>query len=137
MDFVSRKAFFALFAVLALTAGAVSAQQPRPGSSDAPDPYLQPPPPGKPNWLIAYFQRYNCGCASHHNDLGCTSGIADCKFIFGSCRTFWSEPCPQGPSPYNFVPPQSTKPPSQSTTLSSRFSGLLHGKCTACEQAAP
>ena len=137
MDSVLRQAFFALIAGLALTAGPAAAQQPAPGSNDAPDPYLQPPPPGQVSWLKAYLQRNNCACASHHNDLGCTSGIADCKFIFGSCRTFWSEPCPQGPSPYNFVPPQSTKPAPQSKKLSSRLSGLLHGKCTSCQQAAP
>jgi hypothetical protein len=136
MDSVLHKAFFALIAGLALTAGAAQAQQPTPGSNDAPDPYLQPPP-GQASWLKASFQSHNCCCASHHNDLGCTSGMADFKFIFGSCRTFWVEPCPQGPSPYNFVPPQSTKPAPQSKKLSSRLSGLLHGKCTSCEQSAP
>src|SRR6266852_20384 len=113
MASASRQGIFAVVAGLALLAGLASAQQPAPVNNDAPDPYLQPPPPGKVSWLTAYFQGQNCCCASHHNDLGCTSGKADFKFIFGSCRTFWSEPCPQGPTPYKYVPPQSTKPPSK------------------------
>ena len=129
MACILRRALFATFAVLALAAGSVSAQQPALPNNDAPDPYLQPPP-GKANWLTACFQRHNCACASHHNDTGCTSGMADCKFIFGSCRTFWMEPCPQGPSPYKYVPPQSTKPPS-------KLHELLHGHCASCEQTAP
>jgi hypothetical protein len=124
-----RKGIFTVVAGLAFVAGTATAQQPAPVSNDAPDPYLQPPP-GKTGWLTTYFQRHNCCCASHHNDLGCTSGMADCKFIFGSCRTFWSEPCPQGPSPYKYVPPQSTKPPS-------KISELLHHRCASCEHSAP
>ena len=124
----SCKGLLASVAALALLAGTAAAQDQAPSYYDAPDPSLQSP--GKASWLKAYFQSYNYCCASHHNDLGCTSGGADCKFIFGSCRTFWSEPCPLGPSPYNYVPPQSTNPPSK------RF-GLLRRRCASCEQTAP
>jgi hypothetical protein len=58
---------------------------------------------GKPirmSFIKRWCQRKGCCCAEHHNCLGCTSGKADCNFIFGSCRTFFSEPCTQGPSPY-------------------------------------
>jgi hypothetical protein len=121
----------AVVAGLALAAGAVLAQDPAGTVSEfGPDPVLTPEPQGQVGWFTAYFQRHNCCCASHHNDLGCTSGTADCKFIFGSCRTFWMEPCPLGVSPYKLVPPQSTKPPA-------KWSVLLHGRCASCEKAAP
>src|SRR5438874_1072266 len=119
-----------LGSVVLLTATAQGGEPSPRADMDAPDPYLEPPPPGRVSWFKACFQRHNCCCASHHNDLGCTSGTADCKFIFGSCRTFYSEPCPQGPSPYRYVPPQSTKPPS-------KLFGHLLGRCASCEQAAP
>jgi hypothetical protein len=122
------KGFLEYIAGLALLAGTAVAQDPIPYLNDAPDPYLHPQ--GNVSWLTAHFQRSNYCCASHHNDLGCTSGMADYMFIFGSCRTFWSEPCPQGPSPYKYVPPQSTNP-------RSKWSSLLHRRCASCEQAAP
>jgi len=124
MAFSLRNGLFALIGGLALLAGTANAQYSSPVNMDAPDPWLEPPPPA-PRFK-AYFQRRNCCCASHHDDLGCTSGDADCKFIFGSCRTFWSEPCPQGPSPYNYVPPQSTKPPPKPHWW--RF-----GRCDTCQ----
>jgi hypothetical protein len=110
--------------VLASTRGA--AQDPIfpvPVVAQPDDAVLPGPPPGRVSWIKACFQRHNCCCAAHHNDLGCTSGKADCKFIFGSCRTFFSQPCEQGPSPYRYVPPQSTKPPS-------RWWG---GGCSSCQ----
>jgi hypothetical protein len=38
------------------------------------------------------------GCCATHNSFGCTSLYAQCTFIFGSCRQFFSEPCQ--PPPY-------------------------------------
>ena len=38
-------------------------------------------------------------CWTHHNDVGCSSFKAECAFIFGSCRTFFGEPCRRGPPP--------------------------------------
>jgi hypothetical protein len=71
-------------------------------------PSEMPKPPAPP--ITRWFQRHHCCCASHHNDLGCTSGKADFMFIFGSCRTFYLEPCPQGPTPYRYAPPKATNP---------------------------
>jgi len=120
-----RNGVFVIATGLTLLAGAARAQQPAPTISEfGPDPVLMPEPQGNVGRFKGYFQRHNCCCASHHNDLGCTSGNADCKFIFGSCRTFWMEPCPQGVSPYKLVPPQSTRPPS-------RWGG--QGGCPSCQ----
>jgi hypothetical protein len=44
------------------------------------------------------------GCFAHHNTLGCGSLNSECKFIFGSCRTFYGEPCLKGPPPSPFPP---------------------------------
>ncbi|MCI0458323.1 MAG: hypothetical protein L0Z62_15270 [Gemmataceae bacterium] len=44
------------------------------------------------------------GCWAHHNTLGCGSLQSECKFIFGSCRTFYGEPCFKGPPPSPFPP---------------------------------
>ena len=38
-------------------------------------------------------------CWAHHNGLGCGNIDSECKFIFGSCRTFYGEPCFRGPPP--------------------------------------
>ena len=131
MDSSLRKAALAIAIGLALLARGVKAQEPaRTVSEFGPDPVLSPEPHGQPGRLKAWFQGYNCCCASHHNDLGCTSGEAHWKFIFGSCRTFWMEPCPLGVSPYKLVPPQSTKQPSG-------WSFLSRGRCATCDQAAP
>jgi hypothetical protein len=39
----------------------------------------------------------NFCCWSHHDCVGCSSAKAECAFIFGSCRTYFSEPCWKGP----------------------------------------
>jgi len=39
-------------------------------------------------------------CYAHHNEMGCGSLTSELRFIFGSCRTFFSQkciPCTQGP----------------------------------------
>jgi hypothetical protein len=45
------------------------------------------------------------GCWSHHNLFGCGSIKSDLTFMFGSCRTFFGEPClsppPTGSGPTN------------------------------------
>jgi hypothetical protein len=56
--------------------------------------------PSRWSRIKGWLQQKDCCCADHHNCLGCTNGKADCKFIFGSCHTFFSEPCTPGPSPY-------------------------------------
>jgi hypothetical protein len=38
-------------------------------------------------------------CWAHHNTLGCGNFASEFHFIFGSCRTFYGEPCFRGPPP--------------------------------------
>jgi hypothetical protein len=38
-------------------------------------------------------------CWATHNTLGCGNFASEFHFIFGSCRTFYSEPCFRGPPP--------------------------------------
>ena len=38
-------------------------------------------------------------CWAHHNGLGCGNFVSEFNFIFGSCRTFYGEPCFRGPPP--------------------------------------
>ena len=110
MAFSLRQGMAAIFGLALITAG-LQAGEPAPVAiAVGPDAVLVPPPPVHISWFKAHLQRHNCCCSAHHNDLGCTSGDADCKFIFGSCRTFYSEPCFGGPSPYKSLPPKSTRP---------------------------
>lgn len=112
---------------LGLLAGVAGAQEPppyMPGLAPGPGPATpnQYPghlpaslhPPEKPKHFPlaarafgwATRQVHNCpgDCAAHHNDLGCSSLQSECKFILGSCRTYFGEPCFKGrvppPSPY-------------------------------------
>ena len=55
-----------------------------------------PPDPTNPNQ-----PRVRCGCWATHNGYGCGSFRSNMVFIFGSCRSFYGEPCRKGPaSPY-------------------------------------
>lgn len=45
-------------------------------------------------------------CWSHHNSVGCGNFKSEFVFIFGSCRSFYGEPCLQKPVPPT-VPPGS------------------------------
>lgn len=44
------------------------------------------------------LNKYGLCCWSHHNSLGCSSFEAEYRFIFGSCRTFYGEPCERRPT---------------------------------------
>lgn len=57
------------------------------------------------------------GCWGHHDHYGCGSCWAQTRFVFGSCRAFFGEPCalqpPRIPTPDGYeppVPPQGTPP---------------------------
>jgi hypothetical protein len=47
------------------------------------------------------------GCWSSFNGYGCSSLKSELDFIFGSCRTFYSEPCLKG-APPSALPPWAT-----------------------------
>jgi hypothetical protein len=66
--------------------------------------YLLLHPSERPS-LVRYYQNQDwlC-CKTTHNSLGCSSLKSECTFIFGSCRSFFGEPCYKGKQP----PPGST-----------------------------
>jgi hypothetical protein len=52
----------------------------------------------KPNRpFLNMFCSHGVGCWSHHDRPTCSSLRSELAFIFGSCRTFFGEPCMQGP----------------------------------------
>jgi hypothetical protein len=55
-----------------------------------------------------WMQKCGIGCWSHLSSVGCGSLRADWEFVFGSCRTFFGEPCQHGPQR---VPPGEPMPP--------------------------
>lgn len=48
------------------------------------------------NYFIANVPAF---CWAHHNGLGCGNFLSEFNFLFGSCRTFYGEPCLREPSP--------------------------------------
>lgn len=84
-----------------------------------PPPPDEPPPRGVVKKCVAKAKHclntYGVCCWSHHNSLGCSNLEAEFRFIFGSCRTFYGEPCerrppasppgaPGAPGPYGATP---------------------------------
>jgi len=116
---------------LGVTIGLARAQQPAPQPAANAEPWAvieygggaPPPPPPALNDEVPAFPRtgpvrdwfYDCahkkgvGCWSHHNYYGCSSWKSEGTFIFGSCRSFFGEPClagpPQPPYPPGYEPP--------------------------------
>lgn len=64
----------------------------------APPVPLPPPPPRVPV-KKGFLARHGLCCWTTHYTLGCSSLKSECKFIFGSCRTFYGEPCLGAPPP--------------------------------------
>jgi hypothetical protein len=52
----------------------------------------------------ALFYHRPVGCWSSFNAYSCSSLKSEVGFIFGSCRTFYSEPCLKGPPPSPLPP---------------------------------
>ena len=95
---------------------------PAPAMSYAPvagDPVYLPPDAVLPEWRVATLNPQpaslrervgNCFkkvliadapwfCYADHNSVGCGNFCSEFNFIFGSCRTFYGEPCYKGPPP--------------------------------------
>jgi hypothetical protein len=67
-----------------------------------PDKQTVRPRPGC-EWWEDHVRR--CGCwADYNSDYNCGSFHSECRFIFGSCRQFWREPCFTAPPPSPFGP---------------------------------
>jgi hypothetical protein len=107
-----------------------------------PLPFHQPPPPPSPYagppfvdpaWFAqgpggsrpgggcpdgrctSFLRRVGMYCWSHHTLPTCSSGPSECTFIFGSCRSFYGEPClssqPLVPVPPGYEPFRYGQPP--------------------------
>ena len=81
---------------------------PPPPAAHVPGPTSRLAPEDRIPWHPITNFAHNCKyyCWSHHNNVGCGSLKAECKFIFGSCHEFYGEPCFKGPPPPP-VPPGS------------------------------
>jgi hypothetical protein len=58
----------------------------------------------KPNTICGCIKQYFIKnapicCWANHNTLGCGNFVSEFNFVFGSCRTFYGEPCFRGPPP--------------------------------------
>ena len=55
--------------------------------------------PQRRRWLASLKNRHGYGCGVDANYIGCTTCRDELRFIFGSCRTFFGEPCLSKTSP--------------------------------------
>jgi hypothetical protein len=94
-----RRAALAAALGLGVWAGLARAAGPKiPNGMTELPPGVAPEPPG-------WFQRhFGLGCWASFNGYGCSSLHSELAFIFGSCRTFYSEPCLKGPPPSPLPP---------------------------------
>jgi hypothetical protein len=60
------------------------------------------------NWL---WHRRRLGCWASFNGYSCGSLESECAFVFGSCRTFFGEPCLKQPPPSPLPPWVNLNPP--------------------------
>jgi hypothetical protein len=81
----------------------LSPQLHAPGMGGPPAGYAQPDP-GVYNWP-RHGERHRIwsqppiGCATHHNRFSCGTLQSELRFLFGSCRAFFGEPCLKRPQP--------------------------------------
>src|SRR5262249_28812613 len=90
---------FLLAATLILLAGTVRADDAKtapPAAGDAPvvlaDDGLPVDAPA-PRRVRGFFNRIGVCCFHDRDAVGCESFRSEMQFIFGSCRTFFTEPC--------------------------------------------
>lgn len=58
-------------------------------------PAVQPVIPSKDQPVRDYARKCNFACWTHHNQPpGCSSLVSELRFIFGSCRSWYGESCP-------------------------------------------
>jgi hypothetical protein len=82
-----------------------------PGATELPPgaPPVDNSPSHHPVWDWVRYHR-PLGCWASFNGYGCSSLKSECAFVFGSCRTFYGEPCLKGPPP-SPLPPWAGQPP--------------------------
>jgi hypothetical protein len=70
-----------------------------------PDPYGGDPkvyspdqePCRAPQPVADFLRKFHCCCWSHHNCYSCGNIWSEGRYIFGSCKAFYGEPCMRGP----------------------------------------
>jgi hypothetical protein len=104
-----RRAILALVIGVGVVAGLVRGQDARPmPPANAPAPSTTPPAviisqdqqaapysqvqSAQPR-ILEHLNRHGLHCFATLGSLGCGSCKSECQFIFGSCRTFFGEPC--------------------------------------------
>jgi hypothetical protein len=81
----------------------LSPQLHAPGMGGPPAPYAEPDP-GVVSWpqkgeRHRTWSQPPKGCFSHHNRFSCGSFESEMRFLFGSCRAFFGDPCLKKPQP--------------------------------------
>jgi hypothetical protein len=73
------------------------------------------------------------GCWGSFNGYGCTSLYSEVAFVFGSCRTFFGEPCLKGapPSP---LPPDIWSPNASAAPVTGLLGWPAKAGCANCAQ---
>lgn len=56
-----------------------------------------------PHYYYQAWREPPIGCWTHHNRFSCGTFKSEMRFLFGSCRSFFGEPCLKG-APYPPVP---------------------------------
>jgi hypothetical protein len=51
----------------------------------------------RPQPVADFVRKFGICCWSHHNCSSCGSLVSETRFVFGSCRAFFGEPCMRGP----------------------------------------
>ena len=65
-------------------------------------PIMEPLPPPTPRPYQRVLNSHGMSCASNFNQVGCGNFWSEFRFVFGSCRTFFGQPCI--PNPPHFGP---------------------------------
>ena len=52
---------------------------------------------GRNRPVRSFLNNHGMACYSHHTQLGCGSFHSEFRFIFGSCRAFFMDPCVPNP----------------------------------------
>ncbi|MBI3407274.1 MAG: hypothetical protein HY040_02820 [Planctomycetes bacterium] len=77
--------------------GPSSGQEPAPAQFPPSGAPVVPAPPPARGPFQSCLNKHGLGCWAHHTQMGCGSFHSEMRFMFGSCRTFFSERCIPNP----------------------------------------
>ena len=94
---MNNRLFRLLLAAIAILAihGPGHGQEPAPFPPGIVPAIPEPPPPRGP--VHRLLNKCGLDCWAHHTQMGCGSFHSEMRFMFGSCRTFFSERCIPNP----------------------------------------